>query len=87
MKKITLTIAIILGLAIGAMAQPSGGGLFMRGETSSESIYGTRGNGSPMLPTHGHSDDQNGDAPLGGGIAVLIGLGAAYAFGKKRNRE
>ena len=85
MKKTITTIAIILGLAIGAMAQPSGGGLFMRGETSSESIYGTRGNGSPMLPTHGHSDDQNGDAPLGGGIALMFCFGVLYLTRKRRD--
>ena len=87
MKKTITTIAIILGLAIGAMAQPSGGGLFQRGETSSESIYGTRGNGSPMLPTHGHSDDQNGDAPLGGGIALLAGMAAIYVARKKNSQD
>ena len=44
---------------------------------------GNRGNPLiPGLPGFGNETDQN--APLGGGIAVLVGLGAAYAFGKKR---
>jgi len=38
------------------------------------------------LPSgHGATDDTN--APLGSGIAVLMGLGAAYALGKKRKED
>ena len=83
MKKLALTTTIILGLAIGAMAQ--GGGLFQRGELGEmyESI--TRESESPMLPNHGLPDDQT--APVGTGIAVLTALGAAYALGKKRKEE
>ena len=38
-----------------------------------------------MLPTHGETGNQ--DAPVGSGIAVLLGLGAAYLVGKKRREE
>ena len=42
----------------------------------------TRGNGL-MLPTeHGATNDAT--APLGSGIAVLMGLGAAYALKKRK---
>ena len=41
--------------------------------------------GFPGVPGHGESDD--GDAPLGSGIAMLLGLGAAYAVAKKRREE
>ena len=87
MKKITLTI--LLGMAIGATAQ-NGGGLFQRGSMS-EDIYFNNGgyaydrtNGGlfPALPNHGETNNQ--DAPLEGGIAIIISLGAAYAFSKKR---
>ena len=38
------------------------------------------------LPSgHGATDDAN--APLGSGIAVLVGLGAAYTLGKKRKED
>ena len=40
---------------------------------------------TPLLPLHGSED--NADAPLGSGIAVLMGLGAAYLVGKKRREE
>lgn len=39
----------------------------------------------PGLPGHGSSDNQ--DAPLGSGLVVLVGLGAAYAFAKRRKEE
>ena len=86
MKKLTLTFAIVLALALGAMAQ-QGGDLFERGavlEEASDDYYYR--DGSLILPAdHGSGNDQ--DAPLGSGIAVLMGLGAAYLVGKKRKEE
>ena len=85
MKKTILSIAIVLGMTIGAFAQ--NGGLFGKGpERQSESYeYSTRN--SLMLPSsHGATSDQSSDAPLSSGIAVLVGLGAAYAL-KKRNEK
>ena len=83
MKKLALTIAIVLGLSMTTFAE--GGGLFQRGGEA-ESVYygGIRENG-PGLPGHGEEGDQ--PAPLGTGIAVLTALGAAYLVGKKRNEE
>ena len=93
MKKLTLTIAIVLGLSMTTFAD--GGGLFQRGYNakngnSGYSYFSTNGIGDlrdnedpmPLLPTHGQTENQ--DAPLGSGIAVLLGLGAAYLVGKKR---
>ena len=50
--------------------------------------FGNPGN-TPLLPnSFGNPGDFDGtDAPLGSGIAVLIGLGAAYAIGKKRKED
>jgi hypothetical protein len=88
MKKTILTIAIVLGMTIGAFAQ--NGGLFGKGpERQSESYeYSTRSGGLMLPGSHGETSDQSGDepAPLGSGIAVLVGLGAAYAL-KKRNEK
>ena len=86
MKKLALTLAIVLGLGMTTFAD--GGGLFQRGNTQEQENYfksGERGGGFPGVPGHGESDDQ--DAPLGTGIAVLAGLGAAYLVGKKRREE
>jgi len=89
MKKLALTIAIVLGLGMATFANPDEGGLFQRGTTpANESLYGAReGEGlmTPGLP--GHGSGGNEPAPLGSGIAVLLGLGAAYMVGKKRREE
>ena len=86
-----MTIAIVLGLGIGAYAQDYTSevdyeekGLFGLGKyigadrSTDESLLG--------LPyQHGLDDDQ--DTPLGSGIAVLVSLGAAYALSQKRKEE
>ena len=84
MKKTFLTIAIILGVTFCAMAQPQGGGLFQRGFVSDEAAAneGARGGLINLPGSHGSTDDADG--PLGGGIALLTGLGAAYLVAKKR---
>ena len=85
MKKLALTIAIVLGLGLTTFADPNGGGLFQRG---ADTEMNTREGGSiltPGLPGHGQTGNQ--DAPLGSGIAVLTALGAAYLVGKKRNEK
>ena len=100
MKKLALSIAIVLGMALGATAQQSsyfsngnkntlGGGLFGRGYATSEYEGYRDGMTSlgllPGLPNHLQEDDQ--DAPVGSGIAVLLGLGAAYLVGKRRKED
>ena len=84
MKKIALTIAIVLGMTIGAMAQ--NGGLFGKGPQrgyATEQEESFRGDGLLNLPnTHGSSEDQT--SPLGTGALLLIGFGAAYALKKRQ---
>ena len=85
MKKLAMTLAIVLGLGMASYA--NGGGLFGQGqavaeEQSTSVMSGTRLGGAPNLP--GHGSEGNQPAPLGSGIAVLVGLGAAYAYAKKR---
>ena len=95
MKKLTLTIAIILGMTMSSIAND---GLFNRANNAqngasgysffSGSRLGDEGEGvfsMPGLPGHGEGTDQ--PAPLGSGIAVLMGLGAAYMVSKKRREE
>ena len=80
MKKLIITTAIILGLGLTTFADPNGGGLFMRGETT-----GNRDVNTPALPGHGLTGNQN--APLGTGIALLAALGGAYLIGKRHNER
>ena len=88
MKKLALTIAVVLGLGLATFAN-NDGGLFQRGASESTSgVYGDREGalmGGPGLPGHGETGNQ--DAPLGSGIAVLLGLGAAYMVAKKHREE
>lgn len=85
MKKLALTIAIVLGMSIGASAQ--NGGLFGKGPSRDMDYeYSTReGEGGLInLPgSHGSSNDEA--APLGSGALLLIGFGAAYALKKKKD--
>ena len=91
MKKLIITTAIVLGLSMSTFANPNGGGLFQRG-IADEEYYGmgyynngmrTNSN-SPLLPNHGKITNQDADAPIGSGLAVLAVLGGAYLIGKKR---
>ena len=92
MKKLALTIAIVLGLSMTSFADPDGGGLFQRGAAPEQS-EGVFRNGVPGLPGGGNHNlgpgNQNADpeTPLGSGVVVLLGLGAAYMVGKKRREE
>lgn len=80
MKKLIITIAIILGIGLTTFADPNGGGLFMRGETTE-----TRDGGMPGLPGHGQNTNQ--PAPLGTGIALLAFLGTGYLINKRSKKE
>ena len=85
MKKLALTFAIVLGMSMTTFAGHDGG-LFKRGATA-ETADNRVGSGimTPGMPNHGQ--DTNQSAPLGTGIAVLAGLGAAYLIGKRRKEN
>ena len=84
MKKLALTIAIVLGLSMTTFAD--GGGLFQRGNMPQGQNSNREGGvTTPGLPGHGQPGDQ--PAPLDSGIAVLMGLGAAYLVSKKQREE
>ena len=87
MKKIVLTLAIVLGLGMASFADPNGGGLFGRGETPETNDGGNyRSTLFPTLPSHGQTGNVPA-APLGSGIALLTACGAAYLVAKKRNED
>ncbi len=79
MKKLALTVAIVLGMTCMGMAQ---GGLFQKGASNdANGPMRTEGPAISLPNEHGSSNDF--DAPVGSGIAVLTVLGTAYAFSKK----
>ena len=100
MKKLAITIAIIFGLGMGVYAQGGlfGYGAVSDEQyygsgapsTFDQNYFGLslfRVNhdiNDLNIPDHGLNTDQNGVAPLGGGVLLLIGFGAAYALKKKR---
>ena len=88
MKKTLLTIAIVLGMTLGAVAQKQNGGLFGMGaqrQTEYDDFNRYGESNSLLLPnTHGETTDQS-SAPLGTGALLLIGFGAAYAL-KRREK-
>jgi len=97
MKKIATTFIIVLALGMTGFAQDftffgdemyeERGGLFHRGEDLFEYDDQLReGYDGPMIGfNHGDTEDQN--APLGSGVAVLLGLCAAYMVGKRRKED
>ena len=91
MKKLVLTIAIALMMGTTVFAQ-DGGGALKRSKEYQKNLeanrMGNRNGSLPSLPGFGEMDDYDAtNGPLGSGIAVLLGLGAAYAIGKKRKED
>lgn len=96
MKKLALTIAIILGISVGAIAQDKGG-LMGRGDlgndhsnwsanwATDQNLRDGNSNFALLLP-YLHGSDTN-ESPLGTGIALLAALGGAYLVAKKRKEE
>ena len=90
MKKLALTIAIVLTMGLSSFAQD--GGLLNRGVTFDKNANtkgdGLRGGGMGLPGGHGEGGDHDASTtPLGSGIAVLLCLGGAYLIGKKRDKE
>ena len=90
MKKLIMTIAIVLSMGTMAFAQDvevyEERGLFGMGKESG--IFGAKaGEDALLLPDHGMTEDQDADSPLGTGIALLTALGAAYLVGKRRKED
>ena len=84
MKKLALTIAIVLTMGLGAYAQHS-----LLGKSSAERGGEADLTTPKLVDTYDYNEDVDGDGktPLGSGIAVLVGLGAAYVVAKKRREE
>lgn len=87
MKKLALTIAVVLTMGLSVYAQ--NGGLLNRGVSFDKQDRSMMKDGETPtpFPPGGHGESSNQPAPLGSGVAVLVGLGAAYLIGKKRNEE
>ena len=78
MKKIILTIAIVLGIGFGVSAQSDA---FF---TQSFSEYRNTDEVTPLLP-YAHNLSEHQSAPLGSGLLILAGLGLGYATLRKKS--
>ena len=88
MKKLALTMALVLVMGLGAIAQ-QGQGLLKRGAGSGAK---TNDITTPYIPNsygyNGDVDSQTGEtSPLGSGVALLLTLGGAYFVAKKRKED
>lgn len=86
MKKLSLVLAIVLGMGAMAFAQDvevyEEAGLFGKG---TKMFQNRSGEGLLLPDEHGSDEDANADAPLGSGILLLAGMGAAYLLKNKKN--
>lgn len=97
MKAIVLTMTMALVMVTGNLKaqydedkygiQPWFGGSSLLNKESEPMRTEEEGVGLTLPLLHGSNADSPANAPLGSGIAVLVGLGAAYLIGKKRNEE
>ena len=82
MKKILVTLSIVITLGFGANAQTQSDGFFSYSTTEDnregETVF-------PTLPGRGLDGDQDANAPLGSGLLILAGLGVAYAARRKNS--
>ncbi len=88
MKKLALTMALVLVMGLGAIAQ-QGDGLLKRGGDRKGGGSKSRddiGLTIPIIPNYGSTEDSNG-TPLGSGVALLLAMGGAYFVAKKRKEE
>ena len=82
-----MTIAIVLGMTMGAFAQEAEieeRGLFGKGGMTKSNLFGLV---APEDPYGDENQEAEDPAPLGSGIALLMGLGGAYLVAKKRREE
>ena len=98
MKKLALTIAILaMGMTTFAQSMfnrqsnaengSAGNVYYSESKVNRDGESGLM-NGIPGMPGHGETSDQPGQgAPLGSGIVLLAGLGAAYLVGKRRSED
>lgn len=88
MKRLVLSVAIILTLGLGAYAQSSDG-FFTTTYSEYNEIkreqYGNLDAIAPALPRFDLVEDADHSAvPVGSGLMLLAGMGAAYAMRKRR---
>lgn len=90
-KKIALAVAILavacnFGFAQNYMLeQRQADGFFAMQSEASRDVTGDNPWGfMPSMLTHGLTENQDADAPLGSGLLLLAGMGLAYGMRKRK---
>ena len=79
MKKVLVTISLVLTLGLGASAQSDA--FFSYSDVNDQNRQSYDLGDMPALPMRGQNTDQS--APIGSGLLILAGLGVAYAARRK----
>lgn len=87
MKKVLVTLAIVLGMGLAADAQYNTSGNDNFFSTLDEVGNGLDKPGGVELPgiPGGHGNGGDSPVPLGTGLFILTALGAGYAMKKRRS--
>ncbi len=80
MKKILVTLSLVIALGLGASAQD---GFFSYNDVDSQNRGSDNFSEMPALPLHGLYTDQSA-APLGSGLLILAGLGLVYGLKRRK---
>ena len=80
MKKVLVTLSLVITLGLGASAQSDAFFSYSDVDNQQRKSGGLR---TPGLQGQGQGGDQ--PAPLGSGLLLLAGMGAAYALRRKNN--
>lgn len=84
MKKVLVTLSLLLTLGLGASAQSDA--FFSYSDVDNQQRTGGVAITTPGLPGQGtNTDNPANPAPLGSGLLLLAGLGAAYALRRKND--
>ena len=81
MKKVLVTLSLVIVLGLGASAQSDA--FFSYSDVDNQNRQSNGLGDMPALPMRGQNTDQS--APVGSGLLILAGLGAAYALKRKNN--
>ena len=84
MKKLLLTIALVLTIGFGANAQRDA---FFSWNDADNDMYRDIDNGINFTLPTSHGLDYDNTAPLGSGLLVLTALGAGYAAARRGRKN